>query len=123
MKKKLVVLSVLGLVLAPVLVFAQVEGELSGVLDTILRLLNQVVPILIVLAIIWFIVGVIRYVISQDEEAKGKARSMMIYGIIGLAVIVGMWGLVNMLLRTFSVEGGPGAIVPPSYVPVEQINY
>jgi len=121
MKKKLMILSGLSLgVLMPVVAFAQ-QGTLVGILDTILNLLNKVIPILIVLAIIWFIVGIIKYVVSGDEEAKKKGRDMMIYGIIGLAVIVGMWGLVNILLTTFGVPPDTQMkLQPPTFIPANQ---
>ena len=37
-------------------------------------------------------------------EAKKAGKNRMIYGIIGLAVIVAMWGLVNILLDTFNID-------------------
>ena len=125
MKKKLMILSGLSLgVLMPVVAFAQPgSGTLGGILDMILNLLNKVIPILIVLAIIWFIVGIIKYVVSGEEEAKKKSRDMMIYGIIGLAVIVGMWGLVNILLTTFDVPPGTEMkLQPPTFTPAPVIN-
>ena len=67
-------------------------------------LLNLVVPVLIALGVIYFIWGVVSYAIGTDEEAKKSGREKMIYGIIALAVIVGMWGLVNILTTTFGVD-------------------
>src|ERR1035437_5701732 len=100
MKKKLMVLSGLVLASAPVVVLAQTtanDGTVFGILRTIGNFLNAVIPVLVVLGIVYFVWGVITYVISSDEEAKTTGRNRMIYGIIGLAVIVGMWGLVNIL--------------------------
>lgn len=108
MKKHLVVLSLL--VLVPVLAHAQ---SIDSAMSKIAQLLGMVVPILIVLAVIYFIWGVIKYVVSGDEESKAKGRTMIIYGIIGLAVIVGVWGLVNLLLNTFGLGQG-GTVVTPT---------
>jgi hypothetical protein len=112
MKKKLMVLSGLVLSFSPVVAFAAVNGCRSGSSNGILfivcaigDILNVLVPILIVLAVIYFIWGVIKYVVSGDEEDKAKGRSMIIYGLIGLVVIVGMWGIVNMLIGTLGVTG------------------
>lgn len=104
MKKKLMVLSSLVLVLGPAVAFA--DTTIGSVLTTITGILNTVIPILIIIAIIYFIWGVIKYVVSGDEEAKSKGRGMIIYGIIGLAVIVGVWGLVYILLNTFGISAG-----------------
>src|SRR3972149_11719304 len=106
----------------PVLAFAQqisfteTKG-LFGVLNTIQRLLNVVIPILITLGVVYFIWGVIKYVTAKDEEAQKEARSTMIYGIIGLFVIVSIWGLVGLLGRSFGIGAGGGAPGFPTVTP------
>ena len=111
MKKKLFVLSGLALSVMPSLAFAASgcttyakPGTIQSILCKIGDLLNIVIPVVIALGIVYFVWGIISYVIAGDEEAKTKGRDRMIYGIIGLAVIVAMWGLVNILLTTFGVK-------------------
>jgi hypothetical protein len=117
MKKKLTLLSVLfsGL---PFVAFAAdncTTGDLTSVLCKIGNLLNAVIPVLIVLGVIYFIWGVITYVISSDEEAKKAGRNRIIFGIIGLAVIVAMWGLVNLLTHTFGLDT-PSTVTFPTVI-------
>jgi uncharacterized membrane protein HdeD (DUF308 family) len=122
MKKNLMVLSGVVLGFAPVVAFAQTaafcstSGATSGTLQNILckvgAFLNAAIPIIIVLAVLYFIWGVISYVIAGDEEKKSSARSVMVYGIIGLAVIVGIWGLVNILLNSFGVNKDASGPLP-----------
>jgi uncharacterized membrane protein len=76
--------------------------------------LNTLIPILITLGVVYFIWGVIKYVTAKDPDAQKEARSVMISGIIGLFVIVSIWGLVNLISNTFGVGGGAGAPPPPS---------
>ena len=76
-------------------------------------ILNIIVPILIALGVVYFIWGVITYVISSDEEAKKAGRNRIIFGIIGLAVIIGLWGLVRILTNTFGVSN-TGTITYPT---------
>ena len=97
MKKRLIVLSGVVLGSAPLLALAETPGcaaapayTIQSIICTIGNILNIVIPILIVLAVVYFIWGVITYVISSDEEAKKKGRDRIIYGIIGLVVIVGL---------------------------------
>jgi ABC-type thiamin/hydroxymethylpyrimidine transport system permease subunit len=78
------------------------------------QLLTIVVPILIALAVVYFIWGVITYVLSSDEEAKTQGRNRIIYGIIGLAVIVAVWGLVKILTNTFGVSDVSQTITLPT---------
>ena len=113
MNKKLMVLS--GAVAAfalPALVFAQ--ATLGSVVGTAGGLINMVMPILISIAVIVFIWGVISYVISADEESRTKARDKIIYGLIGLVAIVGMWGLVSIITHTFGIgTGGSSGVAAP----------
>ncbi|MEX0933986.1 MAG: hypothetical protein WD003_01865 [Candidatus Paceibacterota bacterium] len=60
-------------------------------------LLDAVVPLLITLALLFFIWGVAKFVTAKEAEEKEKARDIMIYGAIGLFVIVSIWGIVAML--------------------------
>ncbi len=60
-----------------------------------------------VLALIYFIYGVAKYIMNAgDPEAQKEARSVMIWGIVALFVIVSVWGLITVLQNTF-VGGAP----------------
>lgn len=124
MKKKLAVLSGFALGFVPVIALAQgatprtcvvdasgASTTLGTILCKINELLGVIVPILIALGVVYFIWGVVQYVIGTDEEAKAAGRQKIIWGIIGLAVIIGVWGLVGILNRTFGV-GAAGVVTP-----------
>lgn len=60
--------------------------------------------ILVLLAVIFFFYGVVQYFfVTQDVTEKKKGISMMIFGLVGLFVIVSVWGLVAILQHTFGV--------------------
>lgn len=77
---------------------------LSYILCKISELLNSVLPVLVALGVVYFVWGVVRYVIGDSEEAKKKGRDNIIFGVIGLAVIVGLWGLVYIVVDTFNID-------------------
>lgn len=117
MKKKLIVLSGLVLAAAPVMALAQgttggnpsqcTGGTINNIQSLICKfneILGAILPFLIALGVVYFVFGVITFVISSDEEAKTTGRNRMIYGIIGLAVIIGMWGLVRIVTNTFGLN-------------------
>ena len=128
MKKKLIVLSGFVMGLAPVVALAQVAtgtnqanctgpgtvSNIEGLLCKIGDILSAVVPILIIIGVIYFVWGVVSYVIGKDEEAKKEGRSKIIYGIIGLAVIVSVWGLVKILTNTFVPSQNTGSVTLPT---------
>ncbi len=128
MKKKLIVLSGTILGFAPIVVLAETTGvtprhscaggglvtDVQGFLCKIGDILSAVIPILITLGVVYFVWGVIQYVIGTDAEQKASATNKIIYGIIGLAVIVAVWGLVNILVRTFVPQGNSSTITLPT---------
>jgi hypothetical protein len=78
------------------------------------QILNSIVPVLVALGVVYFVWGVVQYVIADGEEAKKKGKDRIIYGVIGFAVIVGLWGLVNIVVKTFF----PNSISAPSLDPL-----
>jgi succinate dehydrogenase/fumarate reductase cytochrome b subunit len=112
MKKILISLSP---ILVPFLALAQANvrpGYLGSIIDSGTLLLRKALVFLIALAVVWFIWNVIRYTMSDNEESKEKAKSQMIWGIVAIAVIVSVWGLVgilqDMFLGTRGVTGAQG---------------
>ncbi|MFT5280904.1 MAG: putative membrane-anchored protein [Flavobacteriaceae bacterium] len=105
------VLAIAALAL-PAVVMAQsrTTQDLDGSLETVAGLLGMLVKVLIALAVIYFIVGVIEYITADDEDKKKKARDRMIYGIIGIFVIVSIWGLVAILRNTFDLDTNEQAV-------------
>lgn len=107
MKKVLYFASSFGL---PVLALAQTVTNVDSLFNLVMRVLNMVIPIIISLAVIVFIWGVFKYVTVTDSDKKEEARSLMIYGIIAIFVMVSVWGLVNILTQTFF---GGSQVTPP----------
>ena len=69
------------------------------------ELLSAVIPVLVALGIVYFVWGVVQYFIASDEDAKKTGKDRIIFGIIGLAVIISVWGLVRIVTDTFQTEG------------------
>ena len=120
MKKKLIVLSSSVLSFLPFVALAQqstgcatvVPGTIQSIICKIGNILDTIIPVLVVLGVVYFVWGVITYVISSDEEAKKSGRNRMIYGIIGLVVIVALWGLVGIVTKTFGLTGPASVSIP-----------
>jgi len=67
---------------------------------------KTVIPLLFAVAMVIFIWGVVQFVINGDDtEKKEKGRTFMIWGIVGLTVMVGVWGLVAVVANTFGING------------------
>ena len=82
-------------------------------LSKINDLLSAILPILISIGVILFVWGVVQYVIAGGEEAKKKGKDRIIYGILGMVVILSLWGIVTMITGYFDTSAG---------APLEDIN-
>lgn len=115
MKYELFLTSVASILL-PVVACAQ-GADPSGVnfsffdsaLGQVAGLINQLVPILIALALVFFLWGVVTFILAAgDEDARSAGKQKMIWGILGLFVIVSVWGLVGLLNEITGVQQGAG---------------
>jgi Na+-driven multidrug efflux pump len=100
MKKFISASVIASSIAAPLFAFA---ADAFSILTKLNQILATAIPILITLAVVYFIYGVIQYTISSDEEAKKGARMKIIQGLIGLFVIIAFWGIVRLITNTFGV--------------------
>lgn len=80
--------------------------KIQHLLYYVLCIINtSVIPLIFALALVSFIWGVVQFVINGDDEAKKtKGKNFMIWGIIALAVMISVWGLVRIVGNTFGVN-------------------
>ena|SRR3989344_4849371 len=105
MMKKLSAGIVSGLL--PIVAFAQYTPSqgVTGLIAFARSLTNQILPLLIGIAVVYFVWQVLRYAVAGSEEDKSKAKTHMIWGIVGIFVMVSVWGLVGILVSTFGTSG------------------
>lgn len=94
--------------LAPALAFAQLAegtaGNFGEFIEGVLDLINGfLIPLLIALAVLFFIYGVFKYFIQggADEDSRAQGRSLMLYAILGFVAIVALWAIVNFVANAF----------------------
>lgn len=95
---------------------------IEGLIGKIRNIMNLVNPLLMVVVFAVFLYGVIRFITSAGDENKRKdAKNYIIYGLIGMFVLIAWWGIIQIVLNTFfggvpsspSSGGGlPGGTIP-----------
>ncbi|MBL1434332.1 hypothetical protein COB87_002065 [Candidatus Wolfebacteria bacterium] len=81
--------------------------NLDRLLDGFVReLVNPFIILLIGVATIIFIYGVLEFLgtFGKGDEARIKGRSHMVWGLIGLAIMFGVFGILGIVLRTFGID-------------------
>ena len=100
----------------PMLAFAQTSAPVTSIIDQISQILSSIIPILLLIATIVFLWGVIQFITAgADEEKRASARSLMIYGLIALFVMVAVWGIVRIFVQ-FTGTGNVGIPTSPGQI-------
>ena len=78
---------------------------LNGFLDkVIVQILNPLVMLFAAGAFVVFIWGVFEFVLhAGDAKKRSEGRSAIFWGIVGLVIIFGAYGIINSALYTFNL--------------------
>ena len=69
-------------------------------------IINPIIILLFALATIFFLYGVFEFISNLDnEEAKTKGKSHMIWGIIGITIMMGVFMIMKIIMNTFNIQG------------------
>lgn len=75
-----------------------------GKVDTLI--INPLISFLFALAVLFFLYGVFEFIMNQDnEEKKTAGKSHMLWGIVGITIMLGVWSILNIILNTFNIRG------------------
>ena len=122
--KKFITINLILLII-PVVTLAE-KAENLGIETAMLnigKLVNALIPIAIGFAILFFFYGLAKYILNAgDEEKKKEGRSIMIWGVIALFVMVSIWGIINVLADTFGVKKDQGLVLPTIKLPTVNID-
>ena len=79
--------------------------SLYTLLETADKIVRTLISIMFPLATAIFLWGVIEYMRAAGDEKKIKdARQKITYGIIGLFLMVAVWGIVKAVVATFGLD-------------------
>ena len=72
----------------------------AGVVSSILKIFDAAMPVLVALALVLFMVGVVKYIYSEGEH---KNRDLIMWSLIALFVMVSIWGILRILLNSLAI--------------------
>jgi len=91
------------------------SGTLGADITSLIQFFNNsLVPLIFAAAFIAFLWGVFQYFIlgGANEEKRKEGRVFILYGIIGLVVMLSIWGIVNLLTNSLSFGSGSHPPLP-----------
>jgi uncharacterized membrane protein YidH (DUF202 family) len=82
-------------------------ASVDSIVEKVNKLIvNPIIVFLFALAIVYFLYGIFQFIANQEnEEAKTKGKNHIIWGIIGIVIMMGVFTILNIIMRTFNIEG------------------
>lgn len=77
----------------------------------VVEIVNPIILLLSALAFVVFIWGVYEFIAHAGDETKRKeGRQAILWGLVGLVIIFGAYGIINLALNTFGIVSIPRAV-------------
>lgn len=104
--KKLLSITILLIVISVFFSFCSIEqvnaaetgGTLARLVQRVKDILNLIIELLFVLATVYFMWGVVAYIAGAGDTEKLKiGKQHMVWGLVGMAIMLGAWGLVEII--------------------------
>ena len=92
------------------------SGDFGGIIGTAIII---IFIIAIVIALIWLVIGGIKWITSSGDSTKVEAaRNQIIAAVIGLVIVFLSFFILNFVLTVFGIEGGITGIEIPTIEPI-----
>ncbi|MDD5721479.1 MAG: hypothetical protein PHT16_03495 [Candidatus Pacebacteria bacterium] len=70
-------------------------------------IINPLIGLLFALAIVYFLYGVFEFLSNQaNEEKKTTGKNHMIWGVVGITIMMGVWTILGIVLNTLGISKG-----------------
>lgn len=81
--------------------------DLTSIIQLFIDLGLKIIPLLAAIAVFAFIFGVAKFIkSSSNEKEKSESKNILVWGIVGLFVMVTIWGIIWFLKTEFFGMGG-----------------
>lgn len=97
-----------SLLIIPSLAFAQSLGNLTTLVTNLKGLVNSILPLLLAVGVMYFFWGLVTFIRAAGDPKKAdEGKSIMIWGIVALFVMVSLWGILTWLTQTANLTNTP----------------
>lgn len=82
------------------------EASVTTLVQSINKvIINPIIFLLFTLAAVYFLYGLAQYLLSpNNEEVRKKSKSVMFWGLVGLFIMVAVFGIMRIILGTLKVN-------------------
>jgi len=84
---------------------AYLDSVITNIVNVIV---GPLIFLLIGLALVYFLYGVMIFLMNFDDESeRERGKRHMIWGIAGLFIMIGVFGIIEIFADTFGIDAGP----------------
>ena len=84
--------------------------SLTDIINKFINIGLQVIPFLGTVAFLTFLFGIARFIKSSGSSEDVKNKGLLIWGVVGLFILVTIWGIISFLKDEFGF--GKDVIIP-----------
>lgn len=91
----------------PLIAYADVgTGAAAFIQKLITLIVNPLIYLMFAIAIVVFTIGMIKFIAASDKTAEDakNGKQHMLWGILGLFIMIAVFGIMQVLVRTFGTE-------------------
>lgn len=69
------------------------------------QIVNPLISFVFALAVVYFLYGVLKFLMNMDNEgARDEGKKHMLWGIIGITIMIGVWGILSVITNTLNLD-------------------
>lgn len=78
------------------------SASFGKVVDPIINhIVNPIIMLLFAIGMVVFVYGVFQMILHADDaDARSTGRQSMLWGVIGMFIMVSAWGIINLIANT-----------------------
>ena len=70
------------------------------------QIINPLIIFLFALALAYFLYGAFEFIANgANDEKKTSGKSHMLWGVIGFTIMIGVWFILGVIMRTLNIDG------------------
>lgn len=67
--------------------------------------LNPLIVLMFTVATLIFFIGIFQMILNtESEEGRDKGRKNIMYGLIGMFIMISVYGIVRLVMATFGID-------------------
>ena len=85
--------------------------DLTAIISLFIDIGLRIIPFLGTVVFLVFVLGIVKFIKSAGSEKEIKdSKNLIIWGIVGLLILVSIWGIISFTMGEFGFRGG--VIIP-----------